>query len=48
VIEPEKKDLPYYQNLCEEDGCLSRATRIIKSLTTYSWVCEQCYGKYKI
>lgn len=48
MIDLDKKDLPYVQNLCEENECLNRATRIIKSLTTYSWVCEECYGKHKV
>lgn len=40
-------DSPYVQSLCEKDGCENRATRIIKNLNTYSWVCEDCYGKYR-
>jgi hypothetical protein len=33
--------------MCEKDDCENKATRIIKDLTLYSWVCEECYKKYR-
>lgn len=47
MTELNKSDLPYVQNLCEKDNCLNKATRIIKDLNLYSWVCEECYRKYR-
>jgi hypothetical protein len=44
-----KKDMdsPYVESLCEKENCENKATRIIKDFNTYSWVCEDCYGKYR-
>lgn len=48
MTELNKSELPYVQNLCEIDKCLNIATRIVKSLTTYSWTCDNCYRKLKV
>lgn len=33
---------------CEKDNCSNKAIKVIKDLNIYSFVCEQCYRKYRI
>ncbi len=47
MISKEQMDSPYVESLCEKKDCNNKATRIIKDLNLYSWVCESCYGKYR-
>lgn len=41
-----KSENPLVQSMCEKNNCENKATRIIKDLN-YTWVCEECYGKYR-
>jgi|LakMenE01Jun11ns_1017448.scaffolds.fasta_scaffold9298373_2 hypothetical protein len=42
-----KSENPLVHSMCEKNDCENKATRIIKDLNLYSWVCEECYGKYR-
>jgi hypothetical protein len=42
-----KSENPLIHSMCEKNDCENKATRIIKDLSLYAWVCEECYGKYK-
>lgn len=42
-----KAENPLVHSMCEKGNCENKATRIIKDLNIYTWVCENCYGKYR-
>jgi hypothetical protein len=35
-------------NNCENTNCTNIATRIIKHLNNYKWLCGDCYKEFKV
>jgi hypothetical protein len=48
VSQEEKYQSPMFHSMCEIEQCLNPATKIIKNLNSYLWVCSDCYGKHRV